>query len=203
MLKPESWAVLAIALFGIIAAGFAFARTPREQRFRVRAASVEERLAKAPPEAKAVIIRADRRRALLRDLPWLLAMLPLAAFAIWLQATRGDACAALFGVGRTRLLLVGFFIVAPLLALAVSALSASQAVSSLRSGYWPPLDAPQYADTLATAGPRVRKRAIAMLVLLLLLLAMLAYCYAQLGREGYVGKLIEWAGKSEATCAGR
>jgi hypothetical protein len=203
VLKPESWAVLALAAFGIIAAVFAFARTPREQRFRVRRRSVEEMLADSPPAARAVIIRADRRRALLRDLPWLLALLPLAFFALWIQVTHGDDCAALFGVGRPRLLLAGFFFVAPLLALAVSLLTAGQAISALRSGYWPPLDTPQYRDTLATAGPLVRLRAVAMLALLPLLLALLAYGYAQLGREGSIGKLIEQVVKSEAGCVAR
>jgi hypothetical protein len=69
MLKPESWAVIAVAAFGIVAAIFAFLRTPPEQRLRMRPPSLDERLAQAPPEARAVIIRADRRRALRRDLP--------------------------------------------------------------------------------------------------------------------------------------
>jgi hypothetical protein len=150
-----------------------------------------------------VIIRADRRRALRRDLPWLLAMLPLAAFAIWLKATHGDACAALFGVVRARLLVGSFFILSPLLAVAVSLLMARQAVSVLRGGYWPPLDTPQYTDTLATTGPRVRLRAIAMLALLPALLAMLAYSYAQLARGPGLGKLIQWSGKPEPACAAR
>ena len=203
MLRPESWAVIAVAIMGIIAAGFAFARTPREQRLRVRAPSLEERLAQAPPSAKAVIIRADRRRAFLRDLPWLLAALPLAAFAIWIKATRGDTCAELFGIGRQRLLVECFFTVVPLLVGVVCLFTIKQAVSALRGGYLPPLDMPQYTDTVATTGPRVRLRAITLIVLMAAALGMIAYGYAQLAQFAVPRKLIEQAGKSEAACVAR
>jgi hypothetical protein len=203
MLRPESWAVIATAGFGIIAAVFAFARTPREQRLRVRAPTLQERLAQSPPEAKAVIIRADRRRALLRDLPWLLAALPLAAITLWNKATHGEACAELFGIGRQRLLVGSFFYAVPVLVVVASLLTARQAVSVLRGGYWPPLDTPVYTDTLATTGPRARLRAIALLVLLAAALPLLAIGYAQLAQLPNIGKLVLNADAPAAACVAK
>lgn len=200
MLKPESWAVIATAALGIVAAVMAFIRTPSAQRMRVMQPSLEQRLAESPPEARAVIIRADRRRAFRRDLPWLLAALPLLAFALWFEATRGDACASLFGVGRMRLVTWAFFTV-PVLVVAVACLTTlRQTLAILRGGYWPPLDTPVYADTLATTGPRVRLRAIGLLVLMLAFLGMVAYGYLQSARFLDTGKIWHRVAQAELAC---
>ena len=203
MLRPESWAVVATAAAGIIAAFFAFLRTPPGQRMRVRPPSLEERLAEAPAEARAVIIRADRRRAFRRDLPWLLAAVPVAAFALWLSSTEGDACAALFGVGRMRLVVASFFVVPPLFVAMVLLQAARQAVSVLRGGYWPPLDTAVYIDTLATSGTRARLRAVGLLLASVLATAVLAYGYTWSAQFAGGGKLWERVAAKEAACATR
>ena len=203
MLKPESWAVIAVALFGIIAAVFAYARTPADQRNRLPPKNLEERLAASPPEARAVIVRADRRRALRRDLPLLISCVPLAAFAIWLHLTHGQECASLFGLPRLRLLVWSFFTVMPALLLFACLVSVRQAVSVLRGGYWPPLEMPQYVDTLAIGGRVARLRAISLLVMIALLLATMAYGYAGLERFPGARKLLAAADAQAATCPAR
>jgi hypothetical protein len=201
MLRPESWAVIAVALFGMIAAGFAYARTPADQRNRMPPRNLEARLAACPPEARAVIVRADRRRALRRDLPWLLLSVPMAAFAIWLQATHGNQCASLLGVTRLQLLVWSFFTVMPALLLFACVASARQALAVLRGGYWPPLDMPQYVDTLAIGGRVARLRAISLLVVIVLAVAMMAYGYVRLEQFPGVRKLLAAADASTAGCA--
>jgi len=202
VLKPESWAVLATAALGIAAAIVAFLRTPREQRFRVRAPTVEQRLAAAPPQSRAVIIRADRRRAFRRDLPWLIAALPLAAFALWFEDTRSDACATLFGVGRLRLVVWALIALPPLLVVSASVQTIRQVRSILRGGHWPPLDSAVYVDTLATSGPWVRLRAIGLLVLLVAALAMIAFGYWQAAAFASDGSLWQRISAFEAACVG-
>lgn len=203
MLRPESWAVIAIACAGIIAAGFAYARTPPEQRRRVRQRSIEERLAASAPESRAVIIRADWRRALRRDLPWLLATIPLLAFAAWFEVTRGEACASLFGVSRTRIAVSTFFVAPPLMAIVAILVASWQAVAAFRGGYWPPLDRPTYADTLAVSGRAVKLRALGLLALSLLAAGLIAYGYARSAELFGTDKLWARLAATEARCGPR
>ena len=203
MLRPESWAVIATAAAGIIAALFAFLRTPPEQRMRVRLPSLEERLAATHPDSRAVIIRADRRRALRRDLPVLVACVPVAAFALWLSFTQGDACAGLFGVGRMRLLVGALFVVPPVFAALALLQGVRQSLAVFRGGHWPPLDTAVYTDTLAIAGRLARLRAIGLVVLSVAALATLAYGYA--GAAQFFGgdKVRDRIAATEAACAAR
>ena len=205
MLKPESWAVIAVATFGIVAAVFAYLKTPPARRRRWLGPTAEERLAASPPGDRAVIIRADRRRAFRRDLPWFIALLPVAALAIWFEGTHGNPCASLFGVGRTRLALAAVMVMPPVLVAAAGAVAIVQAVRAFRGGYWPPLDTPVYTDTLAISGTKVRLRAVAVLLLFAALLALLAVGYVRSAEFLIEGKLGARLTQTEAKClqAGR
>ena len=181
-LRPESWAVLGTALVGITAAVMAFLKTPPDKRLRLRAPTLQERLAACPPEEGARIVRGDWRRALRRDLPGLLALLPVLAFGLWLEATHGQACAVLFGWSRPRLVLVALAILVPLMVAVVGVHAIRQAIAVLRGGYWPPLDWAQYTDTLARGGRVARRRAIQVIVAFVLMLGLVAYGYVMFGR---------------------
>ena len=198
-LRPESWAVIGTAVVGITAAVMAFLKTPPEKRGRLRAPTIEERLAACPPEEGARIVRGDWRRALRRDLPWLIVFLPLAALSSWLTSTEGQECATLFGVGRFRLMVVGFLGVVPVLLMSSSLQVAYHAVLSLRTGYWPPLAWAQYRDTIARAGRAARYRAVAVLVFFALTVAMTVYAYAQF-LSAFDGKLWLRVASTEAAC---
>lgn len=201
MLRPEAWAVLAVAVVGIAAAVIAFLGTPRDQRLRIGQPGLEARRAACPPEQRAVIIRRDWRRALRRDLPWVLASLPILAFGLWFEATQGEACASLFGLGRPRLAVLLLGTLAPLLAIAACVQCIFQVRAVRKGGYWPPLDTAQYVDTLARAGRPARLRVIGLVAALLVLLGTLAWGVTQvaglLGRAGVWEKLAA----SEAACA--
>jgi hypothetical protein len=198
-LRPESWAVIGTAVVGITAAVMAFLKTPPEQRLRVRVPTLEERLTACPPGEGARIVRGDWRRALRRDLPWLMAMLPLLAFGVWLEATQGQACAALFGWSRPRLMLVSVATLVPLMVAVAGVHAIRQAVAVLRGGYWPPLDWAQYTDTLARAGRTARWRAISMIVAFVLLLGVMGYGYLQFSQLTQ-GKLWRGIEAAEADC---
>jgi len=203
MLKPESWVVLAFALFGIVAAAFAYARTPADKRNRIGPPGIEERLAACAPADKAVVIRADWRRALRRDLPTLLLTLPCLAFTAWLRATKGDACASLFGLGRTSLVYYSFFVLVPVALLGTAVVAGLQAMRAWRGGYWPPLDTATYVDTIAISGPKVRMRAIALLALMALTVGVLAAGYAGFARFGGERFLGARMAAAQADCAAR
>ena len=198
-LRPESWAVIGTAVVGITAAVMAFLKTPPEKRGRLRAPTIEERLAACPPEEGARIVCGDWRRALRRDLPGLLALLPVLAFGLWLEATQGQACAELFGWSRPRLMLLSLAILVPLMVVVVGAHAIRQAIAVLRGGYWPPLDWAQYTDTLARGGRIARWRAIQVIVVFVLLLGMIAYGYTQFAQLTQ-GKLLPGIEAAEAAC---
>ena len=201
MLRPESWAVIATAAAGIALAVVAFIRTPPEQRLRVLRPDVEAQLKASPPEAQAVIIRADRQRALRRDVPILLLTLPVAALFLWIDATQGQACANLLGYNRMRIAIWLLLALPPLLVLAACFATAKQCLLVLRDGYWPPLDSPQYVDTLAVKGGAVRRRAILSLALLALVCATIGYGYVRFNSFPLTSKLLERVGAVEASCA--
>jgi hypothetical protein len=200
VLRPESWAVLVTAAAGIAAAVIAFAKTPADQRLRVRRRSLEERRAACPPDERAVIIPRDWRRALRRDLPWLLATLPILAFGMWFESTQGEPCASLFGMGRTRLAVLSLGILAPLVAIAACVQCVLQVRAVLRDGYWPPRDTAQYVDTLARAGRPARCHATAVVAALVLLLGVLGWGAVQVAGFVGQGKLWEKLAASEAAC---
>ena len=200
-LRPESWAVIGTAVLGITAAVMAFVKTPPEQRFRVRRPDLEQQRAQCAPDEQAVIIRADWRRALRRDLPWLLVTLPMAAFALWWAATKGQDCAFLFGIGRPRLAIGLVLAFVPLCVVLTMAMALWQARAVLRGGYWPPLDTPLYRDTLARGGRTARRRAWGLVGLALLILAVLATGYPSTLRFFTSAQASERMQRAEAQCA--
>jgi hypothetical protein len=174
--------VLALALLAAVAAMMAFLKTPPGERFPRARRSLQERLAASPADAQAVILRGDWRRALRRDAPWLVAALPLALLAFWFEATRGDACAALFGASRTRIAVLGLVYGLPVLLALTAIPTLREGIRLIRGGHWPPLDSVPYVDTLAVAGPRIRLRGWVMCAALLLAFGLLAYGYASVGQ---------------------
>jgi hypothetical protein len=201
-LRPESWAVLGTAVVGITAAVMAFLKTPPDKRLRLRPPTLEERLAACPPEEGARIVRGDWRRALRRDLPGLVALLSVLAFGLWLEATRGQPCAELFGLGRPRLLILALMVLVPVMVVVAGTHAIRQAIAVLRGGYWPPLDWAQYTDTLARGGRLARWRAIHVILAFALLLGLVAYGYVVFGRFTQ-GKLWPRIEAAEAACHAR
>jgi hypothetical protein len=81
----STWIILGLAGLGIIAAIVAFFKTPSNKRYRFSTPQIpiEERLVACPKNAEAVIIRADKKRFLLRVLPFYIFLGVLALLNYW------------------------------------------------------------------------------------------------------------------------
>ena len=162
----RTWAIVAFAVLGIGAAIANFLKTPREQRYRgISAPTIEERLKACPESAQAVIIRADKRRVLLKIAPYIVLALPPILFVLWLKTLNHPECARLFGFNAAylSLLLVCYGLPVGLFILSLSAFPTG--IKTARTGYFPPLDAAVFSHTIAKKGPVSMIRGVVLLVL--------------------------------------
>ncbi len=167
-----TWAIIAFAVLGIGAAIANFLKTPREQRYRgiSAASSIEERLKTYPASAQAVIIRANKRRALLKSAPYAVLALPPTLFVLWLKTVGHPECARLLEVNAAylSLLLVCYGLPIGLFILSLSFFSTG--IRTVRTGYYPPLDAIVFSDTIATKGLPSMIRGVMLLAFPILML---------------------------------
>jgi hypothetical protein len=166
-----TWTIVALAVLGIGAAIANFLKTPREQRYRgIPASSIEERLKACPASAQAVIIRADKRRALFIAAPYVVLALPPTLFMSWLKTISHPECARLleFNAAYLSLLLVCYGLPIGLFLLSLSFFSTG--IRTVTTGYYPPLDTAVFSDTIAKKGPVSMIRGVVLLVLPILML---------------------------------
>lgn len=171
-----TWTIVALAVLGIGAAIANFLKTPRMQRYRgISAASIEERLKACPASAQAVIIRADKRRALLKAAPYVVLALPPTLFVLWLKNISHPECARLLGFNAAylSLLLVCYGLPIGLFILSLSFFPAG--IGTVRTGYYPPLDAAVFSDTIATKGGLSRIRGVMILAFPILMLMCVSF----------------------------
>ena len=130
-------------------------------RLQLSQPSMKERLARYPASAGAVVIKAQRRRALKRMLPGVILALPL-VLAVQFVPTHTVAallCEQLGPADAVHWLLWMFFPGLPAV-LAVAAIFAVRwSLRVLRGGYAPPLDAVVFHDTIAVSGWRAKLHA--------------------------------------------
>jgi hypothetical protein len=164
-------AIIAFAVLGIGAAIANFLKTPREQRYRgISAPTIEERLKAYPESAQAVIIRADKRRVLLKTVPYVVFALPPTLFVLWLETLSHPECTRLLGFNAAylSLLLVCYGLPIGLFILSLS--SFPTGIKTVTTGYYPPLDTAVFSDTIAKKGPVSIIRGVVLLVLPILML---------------------------------
>jgi len=166
-----TWAIIAFAVLGIGAAIANFLKTPREQRYRgISSPTIEERLKACPESAQAVIIGADKKRALLKAAPYAVIALPPILFVLWLKTLSYPECASLFGFNAAylSLLLVSYGLPVGLFILSLSFFPTG--IRTVTTGYYPPLDTAILSDTIAKKGPISMIRGVVLLLLPLLML---------------------------------
>lgn len=172
------WIIVALAVLGVGAAIVEFLRTPRERRYRGR--TLEEQLQRCPPSDQAVIIKADRRRALRKAAPYIVGIAPPALFVLWLKYTPHAECAQLLGVNAVYLAILLTCYGLPAGFLLASIAWVRMGIQTLKTGYFPPLDSALFAGAIARKGPLSRLRGMILVAMPAVALYMLV-----LGHDAY------------------
>ena len=144
--------------------------------------SIEQRLARYPVSARAVIIKAQRQRAMRRAAPGLVAMLAFGGALLYLQHGGVDELCQRLGPARSlQYLLMLMFYGLPGFFVALALYESVKAAKVLRGGYRPPLDAVLFHDTVAISGWRAKAHGLVGVILLPALAAWVIY----VGHSGY------------------
>jgi len=196
--------LVTIQLFLWLAAGFALALMiaffvmPKQERSRlVRSVPLEQRLKDYPQSAQAVIIRANKKLSLLKEMPWVVTLSLFSAYTFWFRKLEAPQCVEVLGQNAItiQLLLVCYGL--PLAVLTWSLLYVRTGLKTLKTGYYPPLDEKRFADTIATRGWLSTIRGIAILLMPLFSVATLYF-----GNSAYatLTDTIDWQ-KVKVTCS--
>jgi len=144
----RSLVAVLLACLGIGAALIAFFRTPRERRFTV-SSSLEEQLEIIPEKAQAVIIRGNKRAALLRSTPAIIAFGISLIFVIIIKNESPTECSRVFWVNLSYASLLIMLYVVPAGMLLFSIAPIGTSIKTLKTGYYPPLDSIMFNDAIA------------------------------------------------------
>ena len=162
----NTWVVIAFATLGVAAAIAAFIATPRERRYRVvPRVSLEEQLKNCPESAQAVIIKGNKRRALLKSAPYILVGFVLVGFALWNKNTSNPECVQLLGLSTAYVWLLLLFYGLPIGCFILSLLFVGTGIKTIKMGYFPPLESVVFRDTIAKKGTISKLRGFALITL--------------------------------------
>jgi hypothetical protein len=150
----STWIILGLAGLGIISAIIAFLKTLRNQRYRFTTPQIpiEERLAACPKSAEAVIIKADKRRFLVRFVPALIVAVSYGFLNMWAKQFAEPQCAKLFAFSLGYISTVMMLYFMPLGLFVISIDSIRKGIKILKTGYFPLLDSVHFQDTISQKG---------------------------------------------------
>ncbi len=158
--------VLILAALGVAAAIAAFMRTPRALRFRgAPRKSLAEQLKDLPESAHAVIVKGNRKRALIKSALYILIGIALVGFSIWSKNTTNPECVSWLGFNVAYIWLVLFCYGLPIGFFVASFLFLRTGLKTIKTGYFPPLDATVFSDTIAKKGTVSQLRGVVLLAL--------------------------------------
>jgi len=158
--------IIALATLGVAAAIVAFLRTPREWRYRgIPPVSLEEQMKGCPEDAQAVIIKGNKKRALVKSAPYIFIGVVLSGFSLLSKSTGSPECVKLLGVNTAYISLLLFCYGLPFSILVTSLLFLGTGIKTIRTGYFPPLDSAVFRDTIARKGALSIFRGVVLLAL--------------------------------------
>ena len=165
--EMSTWVVIGLAVLGIAAAITAFLRTPPERRYRVfyPYSSLEAQLKACPENAQAILIKGNKKRALVKSAPYIFIGTILTGFILWSKNTGNPECARLLDINVAYLSLLLICYVLPVGFLVVSLLFFGTGMKTIRTGYFPPLDSVLFSDAIAKKGLVSTTRGVVLLVL--------------------------------------
>lgn len=200
--EMSTWAVIGLAVLGIVAAIVAFLKTPPEQRYRVfyPYISLEDQLKACPESAQAILIKGNKKRALVKSVPYIFIGTMLVGFSLWSKSKGNRECVRLLDINATYISLLLVCYVLPIGFLIVSLLLFGTGIKIIRTGYFPPLDSVLFKDAIAKKGLVSTARGV-VLVLLPLFTGFVVYlgndAYTQIAKGKNMHEIVE---KIEVKC---
>ena len=148
------WPIVAFALVGVASALFAFFKTPVSERYKTftRRKSIAEELASCPESVQAILIKGNKKKAILNTLPYVWYFVLLVAITFYIDHAGENQCVNLFGMNTSLWALLVFCYGMPVGLVLVSLVHVRTGVRSIVSGYFPPLDSVHFSDTIAKKG---------------------------------------------------
>jgi hypothetical protein len=149
------WPIVALAIVGVAGALFAFLKTPVSERYKItftRKKSIAEELASYPESARAVLIKGNKKKAILSALPYSWYFVLLVAVTFYIGHVDENQCVDLFGINTSLWALLVFCYGMPVGLVLVSLFHVRTGVQSIVSGYFPPLESVHFNDTIAKKG---------------------------------------------------
>lgn len=161
----STWIILGIAGLAIMAAIIAFLKPPSHLKYRLRPLTLEERLAAYPPGIQAVIIKANRKCALMEAIPAFCFGALLLGFLFWTKSLDNRECVRLLGYNVVYLDLLVICYLIPLSVFAMTLSTFRMGLKTIKTGYFPPLDSVQVTDRIAKKGVISRLLGVTLLLL--------------------------------------
>ena len=165
--ETGTWAVIGVAFLGIVAAIVAFLKTPPEKRYRVfyPYISLDEQLKACPESAQAVLIKSNKKRALVKSVPYIFIATMLVGFSLWSKSKGNPQCVRLLDINATYISLLLVCYVLPVGFFIVSLLLFGTGMKTMKTGYFPPLDSVLFRDVIAKKGIASTTRGVVLLAL--------------------------------------
>ena len=135
---------------------YLFFKTPKEQRTWEYAISQtnlkvdSEKLKTYDKSKEAVIIKGNKKKAIFKNLPFIIYMIPVTLFTIYLSFVENLLCSFTFGMNNALIILFIAFEVLPFGMFLLSIGWFREGFKIIKTGYFPPLDSVQFFDTIAT-----------------------------------------------------
>ncbi|MBI5612719.1 MAG: hypothetical protein HY942_06615 [Gammaproteobacteria bacterium] len=162
----STWLIISLAAMGVAAAIAAFLKTPRERRYRgTPPVPLEEQLKVLPVSTQAIIIKGNKRRALIKSAPYIFIGIVLVGFSLWSKSTNNPECVRLLGINAAYISLLLFCYGLPIVFLVVSLPYLVTGIKTIKTGYYPPLDSVVFSDTISKKGALSTFRGITLLAL--------------------------------------
>lgn len=162
----STWLILALAAMGVTAAIALFFKTPKDRRYRVSPpVPLEEQLKTLPASSQAVIIKGNKRRALIKSAPYILIGIVFVGYFLWIKDTSHPECVRFMGINASYISVLLVCYGLPIGFLLVSLAYLGTGVKTVKTGRFPPLDAVVFNDTISKKGISSIFRGIALLAL--------------------------------------
>jgi hypothetical protein len=171
-----AWITVVISVLGMCLAIIAFANTPIEKRFGIPSYKpFVKKLISNSDIPQTQIVKGDKKKAVINMLPTVFVLGVLILFTLYVHGINNPECTNIFGVSVTLLIKIELFYIIPSALLILSLTVFKTGTKTLKLGYFPPLDAIVFSDTISSTGRLAKARGILLVILPLYCLVFIWY----------------------------